>query len=104
MSNRRLSNNHNEVRDLFSEMLQEVCYDVQREPILQPLTGEILTSTTDDETRLDITANGFWGGRFQRTFYDVRIFNPNSKSYRSTSVTSCYKRQEMEKRENTRRE
>ena len=92
---------HNEVRDLFSEMLQEVCYDVQREPILQPLTGEILTkktSTTDDEARLDITANGFWGGRFQRTFYDVRIFNPNSKSYRSTSVTSCYKRQEMGKK------
>ena len=59
---------HNEVRDLFSEMLQEVCYDVQREPILQPLTGEILTkktSTTDDEARLDITANGFWGGQFQ---------------------------------------
>ena len=41
---------------------------------------------------------GFWGGRFQRTFYDVRIFNPNSKSYRSTSVTSCYKRQEMGKK------
>ncbi len=28
--------------------------------------------------RLDIAANGFWGGRFQKTYLDVRVFNSQS--------------------------
>ena len=32
--------------------------------------------------RLDITANGFWIGRFESTFMDVRIFNPHAPSNR----------------------
>ena len=49
------------------------------EPDLQPLTGEAmsrLTSNTADGAKLDIGVNGFWGGRFERTFLDVRVFNP----------------------------
>ena len=38
------------------------------------------TTTTEDGARLDIKANGLWGGRFSRTFFDVKIFNPHAKS------------------------
>ena len=46
------------------------------EPDLQPLSGEVLSSSssnTQDGARLDIAVNGFWGGRFERTFLDVRV-------------------------------
>ena len=33
---------HNGIRDLTANLLSEVCSDVQIEPDLQPLTGEIL--------------------------------------------------------------
>ena len=87
---------HDEVRDLFAKLLIDVCHDVQREPKLQPLNGETLSRkscTTDDEARLDIAASGFWGGRFQQTLFDVRVFNPNTVSYRP-----IHKRIEQEKK------
>ena len=34
---------HNEIRDLQAELLDMVCYDVQVELALQPITGEELT-------------------------------------------------------------
>ena len=61
---------HNEIRDLTANLLTEVCSDVCIEPDLQPITGEVLigaTSNAQDGARLDIAANGFWGGRFERT-------------------------------------
>ena len=33
---------HNNIRDLTAQLFPEVCHDVQIEPHLQPLTGEIL--------------------------------------------------------------
>ena len=70
---------HNEIRDITASLLTEVCNDVCIEPELQPMTGEVLngsSSNTQDGARLDIAANGFWGGRFERTYFDVRVFNP----------------------------
>ena len=61
--------------------MDDVCHDVQIEPKLQSLDGEIFSSnsiTTDDDTRLDIKANSLWGSRFNRTFFDVKIFNRES--------------------------
>ena len=46
-------------------------------PHLQLLSGETLqykTANRYDNARLDIAANGFWGGRFERSYFDVRIF------------------------------
>ena len=66
--------------------MSEVCHDVSKEPSLQPLSGESLSLRTcnrDDGARLDIKASGFWGGRFQSSFFDVRIFNPYAPSNRS---------------------
>ena len=38
------------------------------------------STTTEDEARLDIKANRLWDSRFNRTFFDVKIFNPLAKS------------------------
>ena len=62
---------HNELRDIISEMLSEVCKDVKREPELQPLTGEKLrykTANTDQRARLDLSARDFWN-RGEKAFF-----------------------------------
>ena len=49
---------------------------VSIEPHLQPLSGEALcfkTANSDFNARLDIAVNGFWGERFERSFFDVRV-------------------------------
>ena len=57
----------------------EICHDVEIEPKLQSLEGKNIrnkTTTTEDDARLDIKANGLWGGQFSRTFFDVKTLNP----------------------------
>ena len=62
----------NEIRDVFANLMDDVCHDVQIEPKLQSLDGEIFSSnsTSYDDARLDIKANGLWGSRFNRTSFD----------------------------------
>ena len=89
---------HNEIHDLTASLMTEVCNDVQLKLNLQPLTGEQLTYTTanvEDGARLDIAANGFWGGRYERTFIDVRIFNPHPPSNRNSDLATCYRKREV---------
>ena len=53
---------HNEIRDLTSVALAEVCSDVRKEPRMIELDGEQLTLRTankSSEARLDISATGF---------------------------------------------
>ena len=70
---------HNEIRALTATLLAEVAHNVQIEPELQPVTSEDLTRVSTNShngARMDIRASGVWGGRFERTFFDVRVFNP----------------------------
>ena len=71
---------HNDLRDLTANMLSEVCKDVEIEPKLTPLTGEVLgsrTANTTNQARLDIRARGVWE-RGQQAFLDLRVFDPNA--------------------------
>ena len=52
----------------------------------------------EDGARLDIAANGFWGGRYERTFIDVRIFNPHAPSNRNSDLATCYRKHERSKK------
>ena len=92
---------HNEIRDFTANAMSETCHDVCIEPPLQALTTEPLphaTSNRDDGARLDIRAQGFWGDRHRRAFFDVRVFYPNAPSYRNLQLGSVYRRHEKEKK------
>ena len=73
--------------------MKKVCCDVELEPKLQLLQGQSFDkkTTTDDEVRLDIEANGLWSTetRFSRTNFDVKIFNPLAKSF-PKSIPDAY--------------
>ena len=91
---------HNEIRDLTAT-LTVVCNDVCIEPELQPVTDEELTGSTANSqagARLDIAANGVWGGTFARTFFDVRVFNPHAPSNRHPNLQSVYRKHEQIKK------
>ena len=75
--------------------------DVRIEPELQAVTTEHLTGATansQDGARLDISANGVWGGRSEKTYFDVRIFNPYAPSNKNMAPSACYKKHEREKK------
>lgn len=91
---------HDEVRDITAGLLKEVCTDVETEPHLIPLDGEVFNNRTanrSDEARLDISARGFWI-RGQRAFFDTRVFYPLAPSYLSQSLSSTHRAHENEKR------
>lgn len=90
---------HDEVRDLFADLLKDVCHDVQVEPQLETLTGEVLHSSanTSDEARLDVCARDFWV-RGQRAFFDVRVFNPFAKSHLNQKLATTFTTNENEKK------
>ena len=77
-------------------LLTKVCHEVEVEPHLQPVTGEkfILTSSNiEDGARLDISV--FRGGRCEKTYIDVKVFNHHAPSKRTTNSKAIYKKHEL---------
>ena len=92
---------HNEIRDLTSTLLTEVCHNVRTEPEQQPVTGKtflLRSANTEAKSRLDIRAQGFWGKRRQNAFFDVRVYNLHAPSNWLMTPSACYWRPEKEKR------
>ena len=56
---------HNEMKNLTTEILAEVCKDVVIEPLLTPLTGEEFpkSSNTSNQARADVSGRGLWINR-----------------------------------------
>jgi len=93
---------HNEVRDLTAELLSEVCHAVEIEPHLQPLNDETFqqkTADVQDGTYLDIAVNSFWGGRYERCYTDIWVFNPLASSNSgTTTLNSSYRKYKLAKK------
>ena len=66
--------------------MQLLCHDVAIEPVLQPLSGHFATANVEDEARLDISSQGFWGNHHQKAFFDVKVFNAIAPSYCDAAV------------------
>ena len=83
---------HDDVRDLFATLLKDVCHDVEVEPHLETLTGEVLSSSANssDEARLDFSARGFWQ-KGPKAFFEVRVFNPFAKSHLNQKLNTAFK-------------
>ena len=90
---------HNRVRNVLANVLSEVQKDVAIEPLLIPLTGEVLpdSAITEDEARLDISARGFWQ-EGQQALFDVRVFNPFASTHLQSSLAKCFENNEREKK------
>ena len=56
------------------------------------------SANKSDGACLDIVVNGFWGGRFEKSYLDIHIFNPHSATNCSTSIGGCYTRHKNEKK------
>ena len=73
--------------------------DVTKEPLLQPLQGEEFnykTGKLEQKARLDISARGFWN-RGQKSFFDLRVFNPLTPCYSKLSLDALYAKNERDK-------
>ena len=95
-----VSMRHNQIRDLEAILMSEVCKDVQREPPLLPLSGEMFdlrSTNTASEARLDISARGIWN-TVDKTFFDVRVFHPGAESNKAISIDAAFERHEQEKK------
>ena len=95
-----ITSRHNELRRITAEFLKEVCIDVEEEPLLQELTGEVFqakTAKVEKESRPDVAARGFWM-RGQKLFCDIRVFNPLAKCYRKKSLEKMHETNEKEKK------
>ena len=55
------------------------------------------TASTEDESRCDVAARGFWV-RGNKAFLDVRVFNPMAKSYSKQSLSTTYNTLEKSKK------
>ena len=88
---------HNELCDLEADLLNTVCHDVQVEPVLQEITGEVLTRGTNPapDARLDVHARGIGKAL---PFFDVRVFHPNAESYKDLTIQQIYRKHEDEKK------
>ncbi len=86
----------------MTNLLIEVCNNVNIEPHLQPIIGERFSScsaNTRDGARLDIgeTVYGV-GWPLRQKFFNVRIFNPYAPSNRQSNRAACYHKHEWEKK------
>ena len=90
---------HNTVRNTIAELLSNVCTDVVIEPSLLPLTGEQLPrgSNTSNKARLDVSCRGFWTP-LDKTFMDIRVFNPNALSNVNKNIIAMYHSHVREKK------
>ena len=74
---------HDNQADLFAKLSKQVHRDVEIEPDLEPLTGELFerkTVNTVDDARSDVRIRGFWGNK-QNAFFDFWVYYPFSMSY-----------------------
>ena len=72
---------------------------VTKEPLLQPLQGEEFnykTAKVEQEVRVDISARGFWN-RGQKSFFDLRVFNPLAPCYSRLSLDASHAMNERDK-------
>ena len=95
---------HNNIRDTTAKLLEEVCYDVQIEPMLIPISGEneevydAVRGNVAEHARLDVAARGVWS-QYDRSFVDIRVTHPNCLSNSDKTLMEIYEKNEKEKKD-----
>ena len=90
---------HNNLRDSEADMLSKIVNDVETEPELEPVTGEIIAGLSGNASRPDIRAKGVWRAG-QNAVFDVRVTNTNSPSQIHLTTESILKKHVQKKKRN----
>ena len=94
---------HNEVRNLLASCLTRKGRLWNNHRTATPATfwGSVPQENNHDGPRCAPGHQGQWilGGGSEEAFFDVRVFNPFTPSYRSLPIPSTYLRHEKEKRD-----
>ena len=80
------------------KMLREVCYDVKKEPVLLPLTGETLNHKSANrapDARADISCRSVYNN-LDKVLFDVRCFHDGAASNETSK--DAFKKHEDEKK------
>ena len=89
---------NSEVRDHTARLLTEIYHDVRVEPHHRRDSFQFHCKHARRCAPIDIAASGLWRGRFQRTFVDVRVFNPHAASNRGGQLSACFRKHENTKK------
>ena len=82
---------HNTIRD------SEAHKDVESEPELQPVEGELIDGLAGENARPDIRARGVWRPG-QNAYFDIRVTNTNCRSQVNTDTMKTLEKHEREKK------
>ena len=88
---------HNNIRDYEANLLAKIHTDVEIEPPIQLIEGEIVNGIAGDNARPDVRARDVWRDG-QNAFFDVRITNTNSASQLNLKTEKVLLRHEIEKK------
>jgi hypothetical protein len=84
---------HNEPCNVWAKLCVRAGYrDVGREPMLQPLTGEVLqgrSANRADNARSDVRVRGFFQ-KFRNAFFDAKVIYPAADSYFNKEPAKLY--------------
>ena len=88
---------HNNLTDFEADILSKIVNDVETEPELQPVTGEIIEGLSGNDSRPDIRARTLWRVG-QNACSDVRMTNTHSPSQIHLRTESVLKKHEQDKK------
>ena len=95
-----MSQGHDNVKYMFTVLLDKFCTNVQSEPHLSDLQGEasnLRMDNTSQGARLYIKARTFWR-QGQDACFDIRVTHVNALSYKDLSTNVTFKKHEAEKK------
>ena len=90
---------HNNFRDFEAEIFSKIVNDVEAEPQLQLVAGEIIEGLSRNTSRSGIRARGVWRAGHSAVF-GVRVTNTHSPSQIQLTTESVLKKHEQEKKRN----
>ena len=92
---------HHDICNVWAGLCRRAGHrDVCREPMLQPLTGEVLhgkSANRADNARSDVRVNGFFG-KHRDAFFDVKVINALAISNFNTEPKKLYEEHARQKR------
>ena len=83
---------HDGPKNLFARVAREVFHDVEVEPGLTELTGEVMdlkSANTKPDARADVRIKSFYTEK-QNAFFDFRAFYPFAKSFSNSTTDAVF--------------